>query len=144
MIAEEERISFIIFMNSIHNIIGSIDTEYDTTRVLLQDHMATKPPYAEITEYSPQYGKIKLYKSVIILNKGIIIILCPNYKIRISQCSTDNSKCDLMLMNSEYKFIDLDIPEFFKYYSKLSPKKINISNLQEEVYFLLLVLPTIL
>lgn len=135
---------FIAFIYSIqemlkHTFLRSIDTGYDTTRVLIQENMATEPPYAEIIEYSPQYGKIKLYKSVIILNKGIIIILCPNYKIRISQCD-NNNQCALMLMNSDYKFIDLDMPEFPKYYSKLEPKIINIYKLGGEINFLLMLL----
>ena len=138
---------FIEFIYSILEVLKStllefINTEYDTTRVLIQDNMATKPPYAEIIEHSPQYGKIKVYKSVIILNKGVIVTLYPNYKLRISQCN--NYQCALMLMDSDYKFIDLNMLEFSKYYSKLEPKIINTYELGGEINLLLILLnPTL-
>jgi hypothetical protein len=117
-----------------------VNAEYDGSRVIIQKHMATVRPYAEIIE-NTKFGKVQVYKSVIILTEGIVITLFPNYKIRISQ--EELEYYDLMLMDSTNTFIDLNLKEYPEYYSKLIPKKINISNLQEEIYFLLLVLPTI-
>lgn len=122
-----------------------VNAAYDGSRVIIQKHTTTMRPYAEIIE-NTKFGKVKVYKSVIILAEGIVITLFPNYKIRISQNSTigELDQYDLMLMDSKNTFIDLNLEECPEYYSKLIPKKINISNLQEEIYFLLLVLPTIL
>jgi hypothetical protein len=118
-----------------------VDAEYDGSRVIIQKHTTITRPYAEIIE-NTKFGKVQVYKSVIILTEGIVITLFPNYKIRISQEKLEHY--DLMLMDSTNTFIDLNLEEYPEYYSKLIPKKINISNLQEEIYFLLLVLPTIL
>ena len=122
-----------------------VNAAYDGSRVIIQKYTTTTRPYAEIIE-NTKFGKVKVYKSVIILTEGIVITLFPNYKIRISQNSTieELEYYDLMLMDSTNTFIDLNLEEYPEYYSKLIPKKINISNLQEEIYFLLLVLPTIL
>lgn len=122
-----------------------VNAAYDERRIIIQKHTTATRPYAEIIE-NTKFGKVKVYKSVIILTEGIVITLFPNYKIRISQNSTieELEHYDLMLMDSTNTFIDLNLEEYSEYYSKLIPKKINISNLQEEIYFLLLVLPTIL
>jgi hypothetical protein len=118
-----------------------VNAAYDECRVIIQKKMSTTRPYAEIIE-NTKYGNVQVYKSVIILTEGIVITLFPNYKIRISQEGLEHY--DLMLMDSTNKFIDLNLEEYPEYYSKLIPKKINISNLEEEIYFLLLILPTIL
>jgi hypothetical protein len=118
-----------------------VDAEYDGSRVIIQKHTTITRPYAEIIE-NTKFGKVNVYKSVIILTEGLVITLFPKYKIRISQEKLEHY--DLMLMDSTNTFIDLNLKEYPEYYSKLIPKKINISNLQEEIYFLLLVLPTIL
>jgi len=116
------------FMNNI---------EPDTTRVLIQDYMAERGPYGVLIEDCPIYGKIQVCKSVIILNEGIIINICENFKMRISKSNKNEKCCDLMLMNSENKFIDLIISG----YSRSVPKIIDISNLEEEIASLLLTLP---
>jgi hypothetical protein len=100
------------------------------------------PPYVLIgTELHIFQGRqilVDVYRSVFILNKGIIFELCPNFKMRISQSNKSEQCYDLMLINSENKFIDLISSD----YSRLVPKIINISNLEEEISHLLLILPS--
>jgi hypothetical protein len=130
--------SFLAFINTViniaQNVIFLVDSKYDCTRVILQEYITNQYPYAEIIEH----GNIT-YKSVIILNKGIIISLGLKYKIRISQ-SDINTMCDLMLMDFEEKFIDLVSLDGQKYYSKLIPKIVNISCLENEFFHLLYLL----
>ena len=124
-----------IIINIVHNVIFLVDSKYDCTRVILQEYITNQYPYAEIIEHE----NIITYKSVIILNKGIIISLGLKYKIRISQ-SDINNMCELMLMDFEEKFIDLVSLDGQKYYSKLIPKIVNISCLENEFFHLLYLL----
>jgi hypothetical protein len=136
---EKNNVHFLEFMHLVYSILQNIlidsNTAYDTTRVIVQNKLSNTAPYAEIIEHHPQYGELKVYKSIIILNKGIIIDLSPFYKIRISQ--NNYGQYDLILMDTENKFIDFVIGG----YSKSNPKTVNSSDLEQELSCLLLILP---